>query len=460
MQKDMHDPEHSTGEAPDAARTSWRTVLGGVVAVVLLAILGYVGYQILHLLNPPNTYETVLTATVEDKVEAEGVVLFQETLIPGSGDLGYLAEDGARVSAGTVVAEVYTSSGQSALRAALDSLNEQIGLLQRAENVSTTQVDTMIQERTTALYDLLDAVDRGDPAALDAGREDYLLAQNKILVVTGEDAGFASRIAALQAEAAQLQSQLGAPAQIAAPLTGYFVRSASTRQLTRPAGDILAMDAASLKAALDAGLDAPLTGCAGKMVSGFSWSYCGVCTAEEGQKLLQADGTPLDKEVQIRFPGQTDQALPAQLTEVTIDEGAGLARFVLTCDSVTGEVLRLGQAEAEVIVSRTTGLRVPAAAVHYVLETPEASSGEAASSGAVEGSAAAGENYVPGVYVKFGNLAHFCRIDPVDSDHPLVTDGAYIIVPPKGTDGSVSEVRLYDQVIVEGQNLYDGKLLS
>ena len=87
---------------------------------------------------------------------------------------------------------------------------------------------------------------------------------------------------------------------------------------------------------------------------------------------------------------------------------------------------------------------MPAAAVHYVLETPEASSGEAASSGTVEGSAA-GENYVPGVYVKFGNLAHFCRIDPVDSDHPLVTDGAYIIVPPKGTDGSVSEVRLYDQ---------------
>ena len=61
---------------------------------------------------------------------------------------------------------------------------------------------------------------------------------------------------------------------------------------------------------------------------------------------------------------------------------------------------------------------------------------------------------------KFGNLARFSCIDPVDSDHPLVTDGDYIIVPPKGTDGSVSEVRLYDQVIVEGQNLYDGKLLS
>src|SRR5699024_1815454 len=153
--------------------------------------------------------------------------------------LGYLAEDGARVSAGTVVAEVYTSSGQSALRAALDSPNEQIGLLQRAENVSTTQVDTMIQERTTALYDLLDAVAGGGPGARDAGREDDRLAQDKNLAVTGEDAGFASRIGAVQAEAAQLRSQLGAPAQRAAPRAGYFVRSASARQLTRPAGDIL-----------------------------------------------------------------------------------------------------------------------------------------------------------------------------------------------------------------------------
>ena len=70
-----------------------------------------------------------------------------------------------------------------------------------------------------------------------------------------------------------------------------------------------------------------------------------------------------------------------------------------------------------------------------------------------------GENYIPGVYVKYGNIARFCKIDPVDNDHPLVTDSDYILVLPKGTDGSVSQVRLYDEIIVSGQNLYDGKLL-
>ena len=45
------------------------------------------------------------------------------------------------------------------------------------------------------------------------------------------------------------------------------------------------------------------------------------------------------------------------------------------------------------------------------------------------------------------------------ADHPLISEDDYILVLPKGTDGSVSQVRLYDEIIVSGQNLYDGKLL-
>ena len=59
------------------------------------------------------------------------------------------------------------------------------------------------------------------------------------------------------------------------------------------------------------------------------------------------------------------------------------------------------------------------------------------------------------------DLAETGKIDPVDNDHPLVTDGEYRIVMPSSSDKTktVSEVRLYDEIIVSGQNLYDGKLL-
>ena len=95
------DPETEKTDttAKEKTRPGALTILGGAVVFLLGLALCYVGYQILHILNPPNTYETVLTATVEEKVAADGVVLFTETLVAGAGDLGYLAEDGERFAA-------------------------------------------------------------------------------------------------------------------------------------------------------------------------------------------------------------------------------------------------------------------------------------------------------------------------------------------------------------------------
>ena len=421
--------------------------LAAVVIGFLLLAAAYVGYQAMQVLFPPNTYETALLATVEDTIDAEGVLLFDESYVSGSGTLGYLAADGERVSAGTAVAEVYSDAIQATLRQQLTQINDQIDLLQRSQNNTTSlQLESLRKNRSAALYDLMDSLDCGDYEDTDAEKEDYILSQNRLWVITGEVAGFSDQITALTQQAASVQSQLGNPTQITAPQTGYFIRSSSTGRLNAGAEDILALDAAGLKAYAESSPEVALDGCAGKIVSGFTWRYAGVCTAKEAEKLLGKDGKPLSGSVEIRFPGQVETPLKAKVSEVEIDSENGIARFVISCEIINGDVLRLNCADAQIIVGRTTGLRVPAAAVHYLKE---------------DGSEAEeqGENYIPGVYVKYGNLARFCRIDPVDDAHPLVTDGDYRIVLPSGTANSVSEVRLYDEIIVSGQNLYDGKLL-
>jgi len=131
---------------------------GFVIAVVVLAGI-YVGYQALQVLFPPNTYETALLATVADTVDADGVLLFDEVYVPGGGTLGYLAADGERVSAGAAVAEIYSSPEQAGLRQQLTSLNDQIELLQRSQNTTATQLDSLKKERASALYDMMDALD-------------------------------------------------------------------------------------------------------------------------------------------------------------------------------------------------------------------------------------------------------------------------------------------------------------
>lgn len=437
-------------EETDAARRRADTLraMAKIAAAVLLVAAVYVLYQVTRVTSSSYTYETALLVTVSDTVEAEGVLLFTESYVSGvsGGEVGYLVEDGERVSAGTAVAEVYTSDSQAALRTQLTQLNEQIELLQKSQNTSSIQLDSLQKERSAALYNLMDALDAGELDKTEDGAGDYLLAQNKLWVLTGDVTDFSPQIAALQQQAADVQAQLGSPTQITAPQTGYFVRSSSAGRLNAGSADILALDAAGLKAYIDSEPEISLDGCAGKIVSGFTWYYCGVCSAEQGQKLLGTDGKPLKASVELRFPGQMENSLKATVSEVSIDEASGLARFVLSCEVINGDVLRLSKADAEIVVGKSTGLRVREAAVHYLkedgTETEET-----------------GENYVPGVYVKYGNLARFCRIDPVDDEHPLIRDGDYILVLPKGTSGSVSEVRLYDEVIVSGQNLYDGRLL-
>ena len=422
-----------------------KTLTAVIIGFLALAAL-YVFYQAGQVLFPPNTYETALLATVEDTVDAQGVLLLSESYVAGDGTLGYLVDDGERVSAGTAVAEVYSDASQAGLRQQLTQINDQIELLQKSQNTTSAQLETLRKDRSAALYNLMDSLDRSNYEDTADQKESYLLAQNKLWIVTGEVANFSDQIASLVQQASNVQAQLGNPTQITAPQTGYFIRSSSSGRLNAGMEDILALNAVDLKAYLDSSPEIALDGCAGKIVSGFTWYYAGICTAKQGEKLLGSDGKPLKASVQIRFPGQVETPLKAKVTEVTLDEESGLARFVLSCETINGDVLRLNKADAQIIIGESTGLRIRASAVHYLKDDGSEAEGQ-------------GENYIPGVYVKYGNLARFCKIDPVDADHPQVTDGDYLIVLPSGTAGSVSQVRLYDEIIVSGQNLYDGKLL-
>ena len=80
---------------------------------------------------------------------------------------------------------------------------------------------------------MMDALDSSAYDETAQGEENYILAQNKLWVITGEVSDFSAQIASLTEQSAQVQAQLGGPTQITAPQTGYFIRSsASGRQTT------------------------------------------------------------------------------------------------------------------------------------------------------------------------------------------------------------------------------------
>ena len=117
----------------------------GALLFTLLLIPGiYVGIQLAQIFRPTYEYDTAVLYTMADSIEAEGLVLFDETTVEGEGELGYLVEDGERVSTGTAIAEVYTDPSQSGVRATLKTLENQIALLQKSQNVTASQLDTLL----------------------------------------------------------------------------------------------------------------------------------------------------------------------------------------------------------------------------------------------------------------------------------------------------------------------------
>ena len=90
-------------------------------------------------------------------------------------------------------------------------------------------------------------------------------------------------------------------------------------------------------------------------------------------------------------------------------------------DSVSARVV-----ESEILFSQYRGIKIPKSAIRIV-------------------------NGEMGVYVKFSKLVQFKKIKPIYQDEN------YVVLPIDNDENN--EVDLYDEIIVKGVNLYDGKYL-
>lgn len=395
-----------------------------IVLSVLLLILAavYIIVQLYAILGRTYRTETAIAYTMEDTLELPGIAMFDSAGVPGSGNLGYLVEDGERVTEGTVLAEVYTDPAQGTRREELDRLDRQIDLLTKSENSVGSDLTLLTTQTQNALYDLLDQLDTAAYTGMRDAIDEFLLAQNRLQVSTGQSGGFDATIAALQAERDAAAAALQGLAEITADRNGYFISTAAAQPLALSEEELKNDTPAALSARLQQPLETTGADWAGRIVTGFSWRFYGVCT------LAQADRFDGVTRVQIRVPGKQDEALDATVVEVLPDEESGLAKVTLECNTINANVLHFAQEEAEIVLATYEGIRVNKEALHIV----------------------DGER---GVYVKYGSLQRFRRIEIEFEDE------SYLLLPADGAIGEASEVRLYDEIIVEGPNLQDGGLV-
>ena len=392
----------------------------GLLALALVSV--YIIVQCFVIFRRSYKTETAIKYTLAESITLDGVVAFDSVDVAGSGDLGYLVQDGERVTNGTIVAEVYTDDSQGLQRERLDRLERTITLLTKSQNSTGSDLSVLTNQTKQALYNLLDKINTAQYSGITDAEDTFLLAQNRLQVSTGQTAGFADTIAALQVEYDSIKAQLDALQTITATTNGYFSSTAASPAIAVDRQALDDADPATLQKMLADGFPAAATDRAGQITTGFSWKFYAVCDLDTAARFDNISS------VKISVPGKQNTPLSATVEEVTLDKDNGIAKIVLQCQTINAEVLSFGQETAQIDLKTYEGIRIDKEALHIV-------------------------DGQRGVYVKYGNLQRFLKITT------LYENDSYILIPENGKIGTDNEVRLYDEIIVQGTNLQDGKLL-
>ena len=400
---------------------------------VAAAALAYLGYHFFEGFSADIETEYATIVTDSDVVPLDAYIMRSESVIfaasPTSGhSVGYVFSDGTKVHGGQVVANIYTGDGSS--DEAIVDLDRRIDLLESSNlTYGMTSSDTyVIDSKIQNYYYLIhQSTLLGNYSNLTKRRDELLTLINKRRILTGVTTGYSDRIESLTAERALLSAGQDTIAEsVEAPYAGYFYSTTDGYESTFSASKVESLTLAEFDKMLSSQPTRYSDRAVGKMVSDFNWYI--VCETTRDSLRYFTKGYSY----YVNFPYNDDISIKMTLSNVVSEVGSDRVLLVLEAERIPEDFSFRRMQPVEIVRSSYTGYRVPISAARLV-------------------------DGKQGVYIMIGNTIEFREIDIL-----LEMDGYYIVAEqdPVNDPDYASKLGLYDQIVVSGKNLYDGKLIS
>lgn len=424
--------------------------LGAVVLAFL--VLLYVGYQAYQATHQSIRTETAMYGEVSDVLQAQGFILRNETVIDESysGVLSYRVADGSRISRGGVIADIFSNESDAASQRELDQLDQEIENLQSLSQTANFYVanPSMLGDQIySALEGISQLVNENDFSGLNTQKGELQNALIRRQLITGEESAedYSQRISQLQSQRDTLASQTGsATGSILAPEAGYFISTVDGLENVMDISQVESITVAQAEELLEqqpSSIDA-----VGKICQDFNW-YA-VCVFDEDD-MVRFEGV---EDVYLDIPFASTEQIPAKVLARNSDGESGKTAVVFQCSTMDADIAAVRNEAIQVTVNTYSGVLVNERAIRFADVEYTTTDEDGNTVTQVQ------EN-VKGVYVLYGGQLEFvqvftdqtvngyaiCRTDLTEEEQSmLVTD---------------STIQLYDQVVVEGTDLYDGKIV-
>ena len=393
-----------------------------ILTVVLLLVFFVIQWYLIN----RNKIETVKAneGYINDSIISTGIVCRDEIIMDDNSDgyFYYNVENGVRVSSGMLVGEVYTSQKDIDLIYRSKSIESQISKLKEAENfMSSVNVDISITRRelSNSMAKFAQDMSGGNFQNVYDEMIDMSLYLNKINAAMNREGDISSTIEELENINQNVKSQITAPVEsVYSPSSGYFVNSTDGYEEIADTEIICSMTSAEGKEVLNGTSTAKSGDVYGKIITNYKWDMCTYVSPEQAEKLYEGQNVKLSVDMESNYYHSVK-------VEKLIDKGDTVL-VVLKSSTMSKDIVKERITDCEILFNQYRGIKVPVEALRFV-------DGE------------------QGVYVKFSKLVKFKKVKPIYQD-------ANYAILPIATDEE-NQVELYDNIIVKGVNLYDGKYL-
>ena len=392
--------------------------------VIVFLLITVISQLVIHYYNPLKT-EPAELYTFEDYIQSTGIYIREERTVSysGSGVINYIYSDGEKLAKNSVIAEIYASQNDLAVQLRIDELSEQISVLQDAEKLVGSD-NSQLEAFSNQIYEnhtkMVQYILDGDYISAADMKSDYLNLQSKRQIVNGTTTDYAAKITELQNEITSLSAQISSrPTDLTLQDTGYFVSTTDGYENILTYDSIPDLTEDKINDIIKTPNIESSSTVIGKIVSDYKWRM--VCIVPADNTLGIYEGAVLNVRI-----GNEVSIVKATVEDMN-DLPSGNRLLTLGFDVFNQDLVRNRTAQIKIMFDEYSGIRIPSAAVHFDEE----------------------ENM--GVFIKLGVTVYFVYIDMIR------TEGDYILV--RDTTDKDGYLSLYDSVIVEGTDLYDGKIV-
>lgn len=398
-----------------------KTVVTVLKWIAVIFAVVYLGVQIHSGLIDPVTTDTVYPYSAYTGYDTTGFVIRNETVINESvgGVLSFEVSDGGRVSKGGTVARVYSSSQEADNRIKAEELDKRIATLEKIQvynDVNAADLSTVNHKIGEALGKVIAATQNGK---VDSTEYYDILLENmaRRQIITGQATDFNGLLSSLKAERDALVSSGSASDKVVSPVSGYVIYTVDGYEnaINTDSLDTLSADTLS---GLRKETVSDTAVC--KIVGDYEWYIAATVSFAESLNLKQ------DGKVTLRTGLQSVPELTATVKYINKQAVGDKAVAVFSCDSMNNELAQIRNIDITVVVEEHSGLKVDNRAIRIV-------------------------DGQKGVYVLLASQVKFIPVEVIWSGEN------YSIVKQEATEKRV--LRIYDEIIVKGKSLYDGKII-